>query len=137
MHDFLVELVGALAALLVVGIAGGISLAIRTRGALSDCAGRISHAEQDIESLSVEIEKVEKKGRDGRDKLFARMDEQEADIANSVRHLETTLSARLEGIAKMITDFSTAQAELSARVEIMDTRGTRYLQESHDRGRRE
>ena len=128
MHDFLVELVGALCALTVLGIAGGISLAIRMRGALSTCEGRIAHAEKEIDS-------VKQKGDEGRRRLHDRIDEQEADIAESVRHLETTLSARLEAIASMIADFSTSHADLAARVEIMDTRGTRYLQEVHDRDR--
>lgn len=137
MHDFLVEIVGALCALAALGIAGGISLAIRTRGALSDCAQRISQAEKEAEGLARAIDRVESGAAEGRKKLHDRLDRQNEDVMGSIRHLEATLTTRLEAIATMIQDYATSHTELAARVEIMDVRGTRYLQETQDRGRRE
>ncbi|MDE2699130.1 MAG: hypothetical protein OXI23_09690, partial [Gemmatimonadota bacterium] len=134
--DFIVEVVAALAMLSVLGIVGSVSYALKVRSGLSRLGSSMESTKKEMASVIRRVEEVAQDGKDGRRKLYERIENHEVAAVDSIKRLGETIDKRLDSITAMLQKSLTDNASLSTRMEIMDQRGTKYHQDLNDRNKK-
>lgn len=90
---------------------------------------RFGHTDQELRELKSNLVATARGSKEGRRELHNKIENGQRSTDGAIRHLEETLGDRLDKILEMLGSFESRQSTLESRVETIDERGTKYLQD--------